>query len=181
MFSRVWLFVTPWTVARWAPLSIKFSRQVYWKGLPCRPPGDLSDSGIEPRSPTLQADSLLSESLGKPKNTGVSSLSLLQGNFSTQGSNPGPPHCRQILYQLSHQGSPHFHLIRQVHMWKSKPRNVTGTVLDIFHCLERETLSFPCFPRGLTFMVFIKGCHHDNFPWKPSYKIAEDRRKIQPE
>ena len=40
------------------------------------------------------------------KNTGVGSLSLLQGIFPTQGSNPGLPHCRQILYQLSHQGSP---------------------------------------------------------------------------
>ena len=40
------------------------------------------------------------------KNTGVGSLSLLQGIFPTQGSNPGLPHCRQILYQLSHRGSP---------------------------------------------------------------------------
>ena len=40
------------------------------------------------------------------QNTGVGSLSLLQGIFPTQGSNPGLPHCRQILYQLSHQGSP---------------------------------------------------------------------------
>ena len=40
------------------------------------------------------------------QNTGVGSLSLLQGIFPIQGSNPGPPHCRQILYQLSHKGSP---------------------------------------------------------------------------
>ena len=40
------------------------------------------------------------------QNTGVGSLSLLQGVFSTQGLNPGLPHCRQSLYQLSHQGSP---------------------------------------------------------------------------
>ena len=40
------------------------------------------------------------------QNTGVGSLSLLQGIFRTQGSNPGLPHCRQILYQLSHKGSP---------------------------------------------------------------------------
>ena len=40
------------------------------------------------------------------QNTGVGSRSLLQGIFPTQGSNPGLPHCRQILYQLSHQGSP---------------------------------------------------------------------------
>ena len=51
-----------------------FPRQEYWSELPYPPPGDLLNSGIEPRSPTLQADSLLSEPLGKPKNTGVGSL-----------------------------------------------------------------------------------------------------------
>ena len=49
-FSHVWLFVTPWTVASQAPLSMGFSRQEYWSGLPCPPPGDLLDSGIEPAS-----------------------------------------------------------------------------------------------------------------------------------
>ena len=51
-------------------------------------------------------DSLPSEPLGKPKNTGVCSISLLQGIFLTQESNRGLLHCRQILYQLSYQGSP---------------------------------------------------------------------------
>ena len=45
------------------------------------------------------------------QNTGVGSLSFLQGIFPTQGSNPGPPHCRQILYQLSHQGSPTINIL----------------------------------------------------------------------
>ena len=49
-----------------APLSMGFSRQEYWSGLPCPPPGDLPNPGIEPMSPTLQADSLLSELPGKP-------------------------------------------------------------------------------------------------------------------
>ena len=57
-------------------------------------------------SPTLQVDSLLSEPPGKPKNTGAGSLSLLQGNFQFQESNSGLLHCKQILYQLSYQGSP---------------------------------------------------------------------------
>ena len=83
--SRVRLFVTPWTVAHQMPLSIEFFRQEYWSGLPCPPPGDLPNPEIEPRSPTLQVDSLLSEPPGKPKNTGVGSLSLLQGIFLTQG------------------------------------------------------------------------------------------------
>ena len=60
-----WLCATPWTVAHQAPLSMGFSRQEYWSGLP-----------------------------------------LLQGIFPNQGSNQGLPHCRQILYHLSHCGSP---------------------------------------------------------------------------
>ena len=56
--SHVWLFVTPWTVARQALLSMEFSRQEYWCGLPFPFPGDLPDPGIEPRSPALQADIL---------------------------------------------------------------------------------------------------------------------------
>ena len=60
-FSRIWLFVTPWTVAHQAPLSMGFSRQEYWSGLPFPSPGDLPDPGIKPRSPTLQADAVTSE------------------------------------------------------------------------------------------------------------------------
>ena len=104
--SRVRLCVTPWTVAHQAPLSMGFSRQEYWSGLLCLPPGDLPNPGIEPRSPALQADSLPSEPPGKPKNTRVGSLSLLQGIFLAQELNLGLLHCRQILYQLSHQGNP---------------------------------------------------------------------------
>ena len=63
-----------------------------------------------PRSPTLQVNSLPAEPHGKPKNTGVGSLSLLQGIFLAQELNRGLLHCRRIPYQLSHQGSP-MHLI----------------------------------------------------------------------
>jgi len=63
--SCVWLFTTLWTVARQAPLSMGFSRQEYWSGLPCPPAGDLPNPGIEPGSPTLQANSLPSEPPGK--------------------------------------------------------------------------------------------------------------------
>ena len=54
-------FATPWTVARQAPLSMGFPRQEYWSGLPFPSPGDLSNTGIKPGSPSLQADSLPSE------------------------------------------------------------------------------------------------------------------------
>ena len=53
--------MTPWTVAHQTPLSMEFSRQEYWIGLPFPSPGDLPDPRIEPRSPALQADSLLTE------------------------------------------------------------------------------------------------------------------------
>ena len=84
----------------------EFSRPEYWSGLPCPPPGDLPNPGIQHRSPTLQAESLLSEPPGKPKNTRVGSLSPLQGIFPTQESNWVLLHCRRILYQLSYQGRP---------------------------------------------------------------------------
>ena len=129
--------VIPWTVAYQAPLSMEFSRQEYWSGLPFPSPGDLPNPGIEPRSPALQADFLPSELPGKPTLVPhkvtvaqlcwtlcdpidytvhgflqarilewVAFLFLLQEIFPTQGSNPSLLHCRRILYQLSHKGSP---------------------------------------------------------------------------
>ena len=65
LLSHFWLFATPWTVACQASPSMGFSRQEYWSGLPFPSPGDFPNPGIEPRSPTLQADSLLSEPPGK--------------------------------------------------------------------------------------------------------------------
>jgi len=85
---------------------MEFSRPEYWSGQPFPSPWDLPNPGIKPGSPALQADSLPAEPQRKPKNTGVGSLSLLQGIFPTQGLNPSLSHCRRILYQLSHKGSP---------------------------------------------------------------------------
>ena len=65
LVSHVWLFVTPWTVARQVPLSMGVSKQEYWSGLLCPPPGHLSNWQIELRSPVLQADSLPSASQGE--------------------------------------------------------------------------------------------------------------------
>ena len=59
--------VTLWTVTRQAPLSVGFSRWEYWSGLPCPPSGNLPKPGIEPRSPALQVNSLLTEPSGKPR------------------------------------------------------------------------------------------------------------------
>ena len=101
VLSHVRLFVTLWTVQ-----SVEFSRPEYWSGSLFPSPGDLCNPGIEPRSPALQVDPLPTEPHGKPKNTGVESLSLLQWIFPTQESNRGLLHCRWFLYQLSYQGNP---------------------------------------------------------------------------
>ena len=69
-FSSICLFVTPWTVARQVPLSVGFSKQEYCSGLPCPPPGDLPDPGIEPKSlksSALAGGSFTPEPPGKPK------------------------------------------------------------------------------------------------------------------
>ena len=63
-FSHVQLFVTLWTVASQAPLSMGLSRQEYWSGWPLPPPGDLPNRGMEPGSPALQADSIPAEPQG---------------------------------------------------------------------------------------------------------------------
>ena len=70
-YSPVQLFATPWTIAHQAPLSMGFSRQEYWSGLPCPSPGDLPDPGIEPEFPTSSA--LAGRSL-TPSTTWVSHL-----------------------------------------------------------------------------------------------------------
>ena len=66
MLSRVQLFVTPWTVAHQALLSMEFPRQEYWSGLSFPSPGDLPDSGIEPGSPALAGRFFTTEPPGKP-------------------------------------------------------------------------------------------------------------------
>ena len=85
---------------------MEFSRPEYCSGKSFPSPGDLPNPGIKPRSPVLQGDTLPVEPQGKPKNTGVGSLPLLQWIFLTQESNWGFLHCGQILYELSCKGSP---------------------------------------------------------------------------
>ena len=102
--SRVCLFATAGTAAPQAPLSMGFSRQEHWSGLPCPPAGDLPSPGIQPRSPALQADSLPAESSGKPKNTGMGSLSLLW-NFPTQELNRGVLHWQADSLPMSYLGN----------------------------------------------------------------------------
>ena len=139
-FSCVQLFSTPWTVAPRLHCPWGFSRQEYWNGSSCPPPGNLPNSGIEPRSPTLQADSLPSEPLGKPKNTGVGSLSLLQGIFLTQELNWGLLHCRWIFYQLSYQGGP------------------KKSIRSKFSALQFQTNKCPLILFGIIVLI-VRKCH----------------------
>ena len=81
------LYVTAWTVAPQAPLSMGFSKPEYWSGLPFPSPGDFPTLGIEPGSPAVQADSLPSEPPGRPRHKlNPSSCHLLAGRaVSSEG------------------------------------------------------------------------------------------------
>ena len=83
--SPVWLFGAPWTVAYQALLSMGFSSQEYWSGLPFPSPGDLPNPGIEPWSPALQTDALPSEPPGKPD-----FQDMVTNTFSTRVLRPTP-------------------------------------------------------------------------------------------
>ena len=84
--SRVRLFATPWTVAYKAVLSMEFSRQEYWSGLPFPSPGALPDPEIEPRSPTLQADALPSEARSKSSQASPQADSITQKSAKPRGN-----------------------------------------------------------------------------------------------
>ena len=98
-------FLTLWTIAHQAPLSMGFSRQEYWSGLPIPSPGDLPNPGMEPVSPVtsaLQTDSLPAEPLGKPQtrvSVQFSSVAQLCPTlFDTMNcSMPGLPVHHQLL------------------------------------------------------------------------------------
>ena len=107
MLSRVPLFPTPRTVARQAPLSMGFSRQEHQSGLQFPPPGCCMRVKVAQSCPTLcdPMDYTVHGILHIRILEWVA-FPLRQGIFPTQGSNPGVPHCRWILYQLSHKGSP---------------------------------------------------------------------------
>ena len=92
MLSHLQLFTTPWTVARQAPLRLKFSRQEYWSELPFPPPRDLPDPGIKPTSPTspaLAGISFTTEPHGKPLGAGGSDCKESACNAGDPGSIPG--------------------------------------------------------------------------------------------
>ena len=94
--SCVWLFVTLWTIALQVPLSMEFSRQEYWSGLPCPPPGDLLDPGIELMSsvsPELQTDSLLLSHQRSPIISVKFSCSVMSNSLRPHGLQHASPPC----------------------------------------------------------------------------------------
>ena len=98
------------------------------------------------------------------QNTGVGSLSLLQGIFPTQGSNPGHPHCMQILYQLSHKGCPRI-LEWEAYAFSSMFSAHCEHLVKLVHFLPPSHLSQKCFtwgirepPSGLLEMTARTGC-----------------------
>ena len=133
LLSCVWLFATPRTVVYQALPSVEFSRQGYWSGLPCPSPGDLPDPGIEPGSPTLQADALPSVLPGKlhgerPPATTQSSVSKNKINIywiltlSSKGLS-----ILQIRLLLSSQWPCGVEIWRQGLHWLSKITVYTGS------------------------------------------------------
>ena len=92
-------FVTQWTAAQQAPLSMGLSRQEYWSGLPFLPPGDLHDQGIEPVSPTLQVDSLSLHHQGLQK-IGVQSTCIPLHSHQQYGGIPVSLHLQLTSHSL---------------------------------------------------------------------------------
>ena len=132
--SCVRLFATPWTIAYQAPQSMEFSRQEYWSGLPFPSPGDLPDPGIEPGSPTLWADALLSEPPGKP----LSSSRNLQTEWTSNVWNLD----NWTLWNrfLCYPSQWQWLAVNQINYGTSQVnipithRNQSGAGLNIFHC-----------------------------------------------
>ena len=125
---------------------MEFLRPEYWSGSPFSSPGDLPNPGIKPRSPALQVDSLPPEPRGKPKNTGVGSLSLCQQIFLTQESNQGLLHCRRILYRLSYQGQHENHICNQERKY---------IIQTMSFPVEYSHIKIICFPIASNYCFFL--------------------------
>ena len=122
--SCIPLSATPWTTTRRAPLSMGILQARILEWLPCPPPGDLPNPGIKPRYDAQEADSLLSEPAGKPKNTGVGSLSLLQGNLPYPEIKPGSPIYQNLNYTLIKVWNCHDFLFYPSFIKKQLPCNI---------------------------------------------------------
>ena len=113
--SRVLLFVTPWTASYQSPLSVRFSRQEYWSGLPCSPPGDLPNPGIKP--------------------TSLTSPALAGGFFTTAAAAKSPQSCPTLcdLIDGSPPGSPC--------PWDSPGKNIGVSCHFLLQCMKVKSES----------------------------------------
>ena len=162
-FSHVRLFATLWTVACQAPLSMEFSRQKYWIGLPFPSPRDLPDPGIEPRSPALQADSLPSQPPGKLKKTGKTQIS---------DSSSDPSNCLRhlaFLFPLTYTDTtwkgvlPAFHKTALANQ-KGQGGVSSNVVVFVFHCYYYAPSDF----LQLHFSLTESGSYHQWLHFSPN-------------
>ena len=122
--NRVWLFVTLWTLAHQAPLSMRFSRQEYWSGLPFPSPGDLLGSGIEPKSyvSCVEDRFFTAESLGKPPGTAKSQSVV---SDSVQPHRPQPKRLPHPWDSPGKNTGGGCHFLLQSWKWKVKVRSLS--------------------------------------------------------
>ena len=140
MLRRVRLFATQWTVACQAPRSMEFSRQEYWRGLPCLPPGDLPNPGIKPSSPALQAGSLLTEPPGIALYfLYVSQVYLPQLGLGQQEAAA----YRELISLLTASIRPHSHLTGEGAIFRS-PSAISGTNFLRFSPLQKQPETWVC-------------------------------------
>ena len=121
----------------------------------------------------LQPHGLYSPCNSPSQNTGVGNLSLLQGIFPTQGSNPGLPHCRQILYQLSYQGTCSFSNFERVHCSMSGSNCCFLTCIQVLHKAGKVVWYYHLFKNFPQFVVIhtLKGLSIvKGFPYVVKFK-----------
>ena len=154
--------MTPWTVASQAPLSMEFSRQEYWSGLPFSSPGDLPNPGIEPRLPALQAESLPSEPPGKPNKLLTDSLTYFSVYISVLRS------CFSCYLEVLPTSQINTYLSQDSTLQKKKKKEWVGEEKKNKRQTEHLSLwSFSCIhlPKLNPFFLLLQ-CFLDNgLPW----------------
>ena len=114
--------------------------------LPYNPEIPLLGIYPESESPSVMSD-FLRPQYSPGQNTGVGSLCLLQGIFPTWRSNPGLPHCRQILYQRSHQRSSDSTRQREKNIWRTWKNLVVACSIFLLFCSADRDPILPCTPK----------------------------------
>ena len=142
-FSRVWLFASLWTISHQAPLSTGFSRKEYWSGLPCPPPRNLPNPGIEPTSPALQVDSSLLTHEGSPVKTYPATGHFILKNASPYKGKAAVSYCplcqssqsqvldllkKMIHLSLQRMPTPH---VQKISFFTSIPEDVIITSCNV--------------------------------------------------